>query len=194
MTYQKYRSLGEYDIVVPDIVKQYPLCFKEHIFREWPIGWNSLVENMLEELTKYIESKTEIPINQFFIITIKEKFGAMRVYAAYPDEGHSAIINKYYDLSTHTCMYCSKEGIIEATNGWRRCVCPKHSLAWKHVIIKESEYNGMYTTHRGKLPSAFYNLRDTIFVAFEKHYDDTTEILNEESFNNELAELLKVEE
>lgn len=194
MSYTKYRSLGEYDLVVPDIVQQYPLCFKEHIFKEWPVGWHSLVENMLEELTKYIESKTEIPVNPFVILTIKEKFGAMRVYAAYQDEGHRVIIDKYYHLSTITCMYCSKEGTIEKTNGWLRCVCPKHSLAWKHVIIKESQYNGMYLSHRGKLPSAFHNLRDSIFVTFEKYYDDNTGTLNEEAFNNELSDMLKAEE
>jgi hypothetical protein len=187
-------TLSDYELVIPDIVTRFPLCFKEHIFEEWPEGWKSLIENMLAELTTYIQSKIEPPAHPFAILQIKEKFGALTVYAAYQDEGHRAILSKYYTLSTHTCMYCAKEGNIEKTNGWLRSVCPKHSLAWKYVIERESAYSDRYKSFRGKVPKQFYNIRDNIFTIFEKHYDDSTETLNEITFNEELEVFFKAEE
>ena len=80
-------------------------------------GWLQLIKNCIQELIDIGWDKQ--------ICQIKEKFGRLRFYPANYPEGSSKIIEKYSEISSHTCEVCGKEGELRNLP-WIQTLCEKH--------------------------------------------------------------------
>ena len=101
-----------------------------------PIGWrNSFFEDMCNELTNALGEH----VDAFEIEQLKEKYGSMRLYWAWKgmhcpvredeipnrlDDTINAIIDKYTDISYHTCVRCGATA-TKYTKPWILPVCDK---------------------------------------------------------------------
>ena len=90
-----------------------------------PNGWHNLIVNMSSEIIEYLR-KQNFDSYLFHIDQLKEKFGSIRLYYSLhyadhsDDEGIDAIIQKYEELSEHTCCICGSEATL-MSKGW---ICP----------------------------------------------------------------------
>lgn len=118
-----------------------------------PKGWHSIVRALSEEIRFYLVNKGISPYS-FHIDQLKEKFGAIRLYYSlhcddkYADEGIDEIIEKYEELSEHTCCECGKEATL-MSRGW---ICPyckdcaedlkkkENSPNWEFVPLERSTW------------------------------------------------------
>ena len=90
-----------------------------------PKGWHSIMCDMCVNLLGYFRDHNIDPY-AFHIDQLKEKFGSIRLYYSlhledkFDDEGIDAIIQKYEELSEHTCCECGNEATL-MSKGW---ICP----------------------------------------------------------------------
>ena len=57
------------------------------------------------------------------IVQVKEKFGALRIYADNINPAYQWILDSIEDQSLKTCEDCGKEGSTKGSRGWIRCLC-----------------------------------------------------------------------
>lgn len=99
-----------------------------------PDGWtNTFIPEMKYQLAKKIGSY----IDDFVVLQVKEKYGAMRMYWSWADRDYANgevndlnkiskeveyIIHKYENISEKTCVVCGKEA-TKMTTGWVLPMC-----------------------------------------------------------------------
>lgn len=117
-----------------------------------PEGWKQcfgelLCEDILKVLQKYL-----VPIEEFTIIDIKEKFGTLRVYwsgsAEYECELED-VIDKYEHLSRYTCIHCGQIN-VPIYGGWispycDECASQIYPEPYKNHQIKEGSLKKVFT-------------------------------------------------
>jgi hypothetical protein len=95
---------------------EYPYNPIEHV----PEGWGSLLEKLLEDL-----SKLSVEIS---VLQIKEKFGGLRFYyhalGADNDEA-VALVEEAESKSVNLCVVCGKPGTMRY-GGWISPYCDEH--------------------------------------------------------------------
>lgn len=91
-----------------------------------PRGWRKkfgiqVCEELREELIKNNFLK------EYRVAQIKEKYGELRWYdfGVPKDSKVWDIIQKYTELSRHTCIYCGRPAKVINNNGWYEPVCKK---------------------------------------------------------------------
>ena len=105
------------------VPKDYDFTFTE--LDNLPSGWHGLMTDMSAEIIACLHSKG-ISAYAFYINQLKEKFGLVRLYYSlhcedkHEDEGIDKIIQKYEELSEHTCCICGGEATL-MSKGW---ICP----------------------------------------------------------------------
>lgn len=141
------------------LVEKYPfLAFKEYDFDNdcyyipddydysctWldglPKGWvEAFGEQMCEEMKKALEEYDYV--DKYIITDTKEKYGQLRIYDNGRPRGCRVwdVIQKYTDLSEHTCCSCGKPA-TKISLGW---ICPwcdecASKLKGKFVDIKDN--------------------------------------------------------
>ena len=78
-------------------------------------GWYQLLHNLCRELLTLFD-KNNVDAEQFRVLQVKEKFGALRFYysvSLLPEDLHTEIrriINKYENISKTTCERCGQPG------------------------------------------------------------------------------------
>lgn len=106
-----------------------------------PDGWKNLIIDLSEELMEYFR-KNNIDPYSFHIDQLKEKYGSIRLYYSLQngtfqeDDGIDAIIQKYEQLSEHTCCECGAEATLMST-GW---ICPYCQKCADALKAKESSH------------------------------------------------------
>ncbi|HEX8586144.1 MAG TPA: hypothetical protein VF680_17260 [Allosphingosinicella sp.] len=80
-------------------------------------GWYQLVKDLIEEL---IQAGWDKHITQ-----VKEKFGGLRFYTNGLTQEQRLIVDKYEELSYHTCEECGEPGKVR-NDGWVTVLCDKH--------------------------------------------------------------------
>jgi hypothetical protein len=74
----------------------------------------------------WIESHLEaIHYNEFLVTTIKEKFGALRIYTNGGDEFINRLLSDAAEMSRHTCESCGRAGKIRPLP-WKSSLCLSH--------------------------------------------------------------------
>lgn len=92
---------------------------------EWEaldFGWQvAFGEQLLEELDAAIHKSGGWKLaRKIRIEQIKEKFGMLRIYLNYSNDEIDAVLDKYEDISYHTCINCGKPA-SKLSKGW---ICP----------------------------------------------------------------------
>lgn len=91
---------------------------------DWmPLGWRkkfgeTMCQEIADTLTEY-----GVPLDEYYICDIKEKFGALRWYDGNSGDAYNAvndIIDKYEVISERTCICCG-EPATRISLGW---ICP----------------------------------------------------------------------
>lgn len=91
-----------------------------------PDGWRrAFGEQMCQEI--YDELKKFNYIHDYRIMDIKEKYGTLRWYDAGVPINCKVydIINKYEEMSGHTCMLCGAPAEMTDDGGWIYTLCDK---------------------------------------------------------------------
>lgn len=101
-----------------------PYCYTE--LDAMPNGWRKafgiqMCEELREELIKFNYLK------KYRIAQIKEKYGELRWYdfGIPKDSKIWDIIDKYTELSRHTCMICGKPAETTSDGYWLETICDK---------------------------------------------------------------------
>lgn len=106
------------------------------IVNDLPKGWvDTFGEQMCNELSAALGEYA----NRWIILQVKEKWGSMVIHYHFDIDGLSKeeiskveeierpvsdIIDKYDDISYHTCVYCGAPA-TRKTNGWILPICDK---------------------------------------------------------------------
>jgi len=124
-----------------------------------PNGWRNLIIDMSAELLAYFHEQGIDPY-KFHIDQLKEKFGSIRCYYSLPldrkfeDDGIDDIIEKYEQISEHTCCQCGNEATL-MSKGW---ICPycegcaedlkkkENSPNWEFVPLERSTWKKIEVT------------------------------------------------
>ena len=104
-----------YENIIPKI------CFTPTYteLNSMPIGWRKAFGiQMCKEIKQALKKHNYL--YNYRIMQIKEKYGSLRWYDAGAPEEIQTIINKYEDISYHTCISCGKPAKYLST-GW---ICP----------------------------------------------------------------------
>lgn len=81
-----------------------------------PEGWKKAFgEQMAEEIAQVL--KSEGVLDEWYILELKEKFGAMRLYPSFTFDELNEVIDKYEALSAKTCVKCGNPA-THMTAGW----------------------------------------------------------------------------
>lgn len=107
---------------------------KTYDFNLLPTGWiKTFVPRLKDELFEVLGNR----VDDWEVIEIKEKFGQLRIYHTWKWEDKSdeewdilnelhdkldEIINRYEDISVHTCTVCGKEA-THMTTGYVLPIC-----------------------------------------------------------------------
>lgn len=107
---------------------------------DFPIGWwDAFGEMMMQELDEVIQQeKLE---DDFCVLQIKEKFGALRFYYTPSNPRIDKIVNKYEHLSEHICVQCGRPDVPMLRLSWISPYC-KHCYDSTHYAGRE-EYDDL---------------------------------------------------
>lgn len=103
ITYDKLAD--KYDFLTPGTV-----C-------EIPRGWLDITDHMASEIQEELD---KAGIDDYVVMQVKEKYGALRWYDYGGNEQIDKIIRKYEDISEHTCCGCGRNA-TKMSMGW---ICP----------------------------------------------------------------------
>lgn len=107
---------------------------KEHrLLHTWcwyyaiPSGWRKAfgIQICKEIKESLLRNGGKEALHQYRIDDIKEKFGGLRWYDSRSSVEISKIINKYENISYHTCIVCGKPANVQTT-GWICPYCNEH--------------------------------------------------------------------
>ena len=82
-------------------------------------GWHGLLDDIYDTFEK----------ENVVVVTIKEKFGGLRIYADAPEatfEKMRPLIDKIEQLSFQTCETCGAPGVLR-NRPWLKTLCDEHS-------------------------------------------------------------------
>jgi hypothetical protein len=91
-------------------------------------GWCTLIDKTLSKIQKHIKSlppQEDCDIH-FYISTVKEKYGTLRIYASIYDDEIDSIINDAAKKSSKICDQCGKKGKIRGSS-WLYTACDDHT-------------------------------------------------------------------
>jgi len=125
-----------------NIQSKYPELFNKTIEIRCGEGWYWLIDNLCEQITKYIEKKNyphrhinqmmgnivfkdEEPKNKFGVNIhyIREKFGVLDMYSSGFDDEIWSYVKFAIHLSTKTCEKCGSTKYMGQTHQWIRHLC-----------------------------------------------------------------------
>ncbi len=89
--------------------------------------WHAFGEQMCKEIQDKIGDWSEEEYN-YFNISVKEKYGELRVYFTITNEALEKIAEKYENLSKYTCIYCGQPASW-VSKGWIAPYCNKCAAA-----------------------------------------------------------------
>lgn len=75
-----------------------------------PAGWQKAFGKQMIQEIKNTLIKLSIPLDEYIVLEVKEKYGELRWYAAPYNEELEQVYNKYTKLSTTTCIKCGAAG------------------------------------------------------------------------------------
>jgi len=89
--------------------------------REIPVGWDiAFGDALTDEL--YEAAIRDKMGDDWCVLQAKEKFGELRIYPTGYGDNIEAVIDKYEELSRHTCAWCGKPATRVAL-GWISPYC-----------------------------------------------------------------------
>lgn len=106
--------------------------------------WNSFGEQMCQEIQDEVDGWTDEEL-EWFDITVKEKYGELRIYCSNGNDTLDKIFYKYETLARHTCIGCGAPAHW-ISNGWISPWCDDCARArydnnmWKGDFKFEDEY------------------------------------------------------
>lgn len=99
-------------------------------------GWRKTFGiQMCKEIRTALLSKGWKYLFKYRIMQIKEKFGELRWYDEFSTKDVHDIINKYEDISRHTCIVCGKPA-TKISTGWICPYCDEHIGNRNYTEIK----------------------------------------------------------
>ena len=127
---KRYPFLIPRHIWTDDIIWDVPKCDWRYIQPySWteldcmPSGWRKAFGlQMCEEIREALVEANYL--DKYRITQIKSKYGTLRWYDFGAPEKVHAIVDKYEDLSAHTCELCGRPAESHDIRGWIWTICP----------------------------------------------------------------------
>lgn len=105
----------------------------QHVLDRFPLGWPAVIETGFGWLELVVALDAEIAgtFPDYEIYQCKSKYGELRFHVG-PDEvalspGVFRAIQRYEDMSRHTCEVCGRTGDAVAIGGWVSTLCREHA-------------------------------------------------------------------
>lgn len=115
------------------IIEDYKYEYGTVFYDEMPTGWGwAFGDELMEEIDKALKASK---LKDFMITQVKEKYGELRIYTSAVPQTIYDIIEKYTEISRHTCVKCGAPAKMY-DNGWMCPYCEKH-IPENAVCIEE---------------------------------------------------------
>lgn len=119
-----------------EALKSIPLY--SNLVVEFLDGWFGLIYDLGQKIQSFCD---ENQINPPKIQQVKEKFGTLRFYYTWQDDGATEYqkdivrdwVSKAENQTETTCEYCGAEGQLIVDDGVWKVVCPNHTRDHEHV-------------------------------------------------------------
>ena len=101
-------------------------------------GWYPLIDHVLASINDY----SDVYNKEVRVVQIKEKFGALRIYAepSLYNEYVWGILHLAERLSKTICERCGEPGELRTDIGWHKTLCLDHYSARKlELAVKEKK-------------------------------------------------------
>lgn len=147
-------------------------------------GWYQILDDLSAELeaeiTRIALEHGEEASSQVRATTVKEKFGALRVYLTRTSDEMDMLISEAELRSSRTCEVTGKPGRIRSVNGWLSC------------LSNEEYYKALASAHlRGAYVAGKENSEDSYKKALEFHAHRLENLLEPNVYSQkERAEIL----
>lgn len=83
-------------------------------------GWVPILEELCFNLSRIIPE-------DFHLVQVKEKFGALRIYSNIHKKEFEDLMHEAALKSEETCEICGKEGKQTSVRGWIKTLCEPHA-------------------------------------------------------------------
>jgi len=121
---------------------KHPSLYENLFFFEIKKGWYKIIEELTEKLKQYESVK---------IVTIKEKFGRLRIYCESTNDEAEHLIDETITKASFTCEICGSENDVYHVNYGPRCkecrvdISSDNIYVWyenekTYVMVKEYGY------------------------------------------------------
>lgn len=115
-----------------ELQTRFPRLYQKKVWVEFSRGWYPLILELSQQID-YLYNRWNLKYNNYpYVVQMKEKFGGLRFYIAFPEDVSYAnedieeltkIIDLYERKSYSVCEICSVEGENSMTNGWYNTLC-----------------------------------------------------------------------
>ena len=112
-----------------DLKKEFPELLAKIKYASVGDGWLPLVRDLLATLYYEIDSMPGEIRHGMTVMTIKEKFGKLRVYMEHSTPALELAIDLAERISGRTCEKCGNVGTLR-NNSWRRTLCDADNAEW----------------------------------------------------------------
>lgn len=135
-----------------------------------PIGWRKAfgIQMCNEIKESLLRTGGKSAVNNYYIDDVKEKFGGLRWYDSHSTVEVEKIINKYENISYHTCIVCGKPANVRTT-GWICPYCNEH-IPEHQNYIHFGHKHGMswygWTGNIDRIPEEEWNEEEELFSKF----------------------------
>jgi len=109
-----------------DLISRYPKLFSDSSIIECSDGWSSIIFDFCNVISGHIKYLPEEIKDQIYIVQIKEKFGALRIYMSLNTPYINGAIALAETISARICEVCGKDGVKKSFKGYIRTVCSEH--------------------------------------------------------------------
>jgi hypothetical protein len=89
-------------------------------------GWFDLIDELCDNIQKYIDQNPRRNVPQVVVEQVKEKFGTLRFYVSGGDDLTRGMIWFAESMSGRICETCGKPGERRG-NGWINTACDEHT-------------------------------------------------------------------
>lgn len=110
--------------LVNRLEEKYSEILGPNLYFEINDGWYELIKNLLHILNHHVAHATLE--GEFRVVTIKEKFGGLRVYYDNGDDFIDGAVTMAECLSNNVCDVCGAPGQNHSKGGWLKTRCKDH--------------------------------------------------------------------
>ena len=122
-----------------ELLKKYPIVFKDLKYLECSKGWYKLIDNLAEAIESHISHSIPDELkDDIYAVQVKQKFGSLRFYMNHETPYITGAIAVAENLSNDICEECGNLGDRRNVGGWITTLCESDYI--KTLDLRSKRY------------------------------------------------------